>query len=146
MIQILLYDRLQIIYHMILETDDFFDTKRPHVEPGANTYRKARGGMSLASGYLTPTSRKNGSYTPISKLSLTSEYTEANTQKQGTDIDASTYYNTPRSKGAGSRSPQKKVFCKSVCVPESPSLNKLPWLFNKNKTATQFYKQSITDS
>ena len=31
---------------------------RPPVAFGGNTYRKARGGMSLASGYLTPTSQR----------------------------------------------------------------------------------------
>ena len=108
---------------MISDTDGFFDDKRPQAHPGENTYRKARGGMSLASGYLTPTSRKNANYSPISKLSLASEYTEVNNRKQRTDVSASTYYNTPRSK-AGSKSPQKRVFCKSVCVTaDHPKIN-----------------------
>ncbi|WAR08486.1 hypothetical protein MAR_018444 [Mya arenaria] len=37
--------------------------RRPSgVALGGNTYRKARGGMSLASGYLTPTSQKTADF------------------------------------------------------------------------------------
>lgn len=98
------------------EDDDEF---RPHASLGANTYRKARGGMSLASGYFTP-SRKSAitrrsdtietlKLSPRSKArSLKSEYRSV---KGSMDMSV---YDTSR---AGSESPKKKAFCKScVCL------------------------------
>lgn len=125
------------ISFITLETNDFFDDGRPPVARGANTYRKARGGMSLASGYLTPNSRKTDNLSPLTKLSLKSEYTSPNTGKENTDIAASTYYNTPRSQRISSKSPQKRAFCKSwdVCLQRSPHPLS-PWVFPRKNATT----------
>ncbi|KAL4232714.1 Lebercilin [Mactra antiquata] len=92
------------------EDNDFFSEKtRPTGQPGANTYRKARGGMSIASGYFSPSSRKLDNQTTMDKLSLksASEYQTPKPEKQRTE--ASEYY-TPRSLATKTRSPTKKVF------------------------------------
>ena len=102
---------------ILLDYDDYDDEIRPHADPGANTYRKARGGMSLASGYFTP-SRKSGvtrrsdtietlRLSPRSKArSMKSEYNSKSYASMDTSV-----YDTSR---ANSESPQKKAFCKSI--------------------------------
>lgn len=101
-----------IVKFSLLDYDYDDDEFRPHASLGANTYRKARGGMSLASGYFTPSRRSAATrrsdtietlkLSPRSKArSMKSEYSK----KASMDLS----YDTSR---AGSESPRKKVFCK----------------------------------
>ncbi|XP_052237641.1 golgin subfamily A member 6-like protein 6 isoform X2 [Dreissena polymorpha] len=101
---------------------DFKSGGRPLAPLGGNTYRKARGGMSLASGYLTPTSRKTvleksdtlDNITPPDSPSPQKSYvslkTEYASNKKAT-MQTPSVYESPSTHA--SQSPSKKVFHRS---------------------------------